>query len=31
MRASLMASQTLMGRDRFSKEFIKGFRDGIYK
>lgn len=31
MRASLMASQTLMGQDRFSRKFIKGFRDGIYK
>ena len=30
MRAALLASQTLLGQDRFSRKFIKGFREGLY-
>ena len=31
MRAALLASQTLLGQDRFSRKFIKGFRQGLYE
>jgi len=31
MRAALLASQTLLGQDRFSRKFIKGFREGVYE
>lgn len=31
MRGALLASQTLMGQDRFSRKFLKGFRDGLYE
>ncbi|AKA67413.1 methyltetrahydrofolate cobalamin methyltransferase [Clostridium scatologenes] len=30
MRAALLASQTLLGQDRFSRKFLKGFREGLY-
>lgn len=31
MRGALLASQTLLGQDRFSRKFLKGFREGIYE
>ncbi|KZL89295.1 methyltetrahydrofolate cobalamin methyltransferase [Clostridium magnum] len=31
MRAALLASQTLLGQDRFSRKFLKGFRQGLYE
>lgn len=30
MRAALLASQTLLGQDRFSRKFLKAFREGLY-
>lgn len=30
MRSALIASQTLLGQDRFSRKFIKAFREGLY-
>ncbi|AWI06132.1 methyltetrahydrofolate cobalamin methyltransferase [Clostridium drakei] len=30
MRAELLASQTLLGQDRFSRKFLKAFREGLY-
>jgi 5-methyltetrahydrofolate--homocysteine methyltransferase len=31
MRGALLASQTLLGQDRFSRKFIKAFREGLYE
>lgn len=31
MKGALLASQLLLGQDRFARKFIKGFRDGLYE